>query len=96
LNVLDWCELEIFKTTGGGMPMILFYKKYWRTAMDIAFIALTIYLLMVSFRFVYEIAAPILLAFVLFWITEPFSRFLHRRKIKKTIAAALSMATFLF
>lgn len=78
------------------MPLILFYKKYWRTAMDIAFIALTIYLLMVSFRFVYEIAAPILLAFVLFWITEPFSQFLHRRKIKKTIAAALSMATFLF
>ncbi|HZG57652.1 sporulation integral membrane protein YtvI [Paenibacillus sp.] len=68
-----------------------FYRKYWRTAFDIALIALTVYLLMYAFSFVYRIAAPILLAFVIFYLMEPMARFMHRRGMKKSIAAAIAI-----
>lgn len=71
--------------------MISFYRKYWRTALDIGLIALTVYLILLTFSFLYKIAAPIFLALVIYWIIEPFARFLHRRKIKKSIATAISM-----
>lgn len=75
--------------------MIAFYRKYWRTALDIALIVLTVYLIMFVFSYLYKIAAPIFLAFVIFWIIEPLASFLHRRKIKKPIATAISMLVFL-
>lgn len=75
--------------------MITFYKKYWRTAFDIALIALTVYLIMLTFSFLYKIAAPIFLSFVIYIIIEPFARFLHKRKIKKSIATAISMLLFI-
>lgn len=68
-----------------------FYRKYWRTAFDIALIALTVYLLMYAFSFVYRVAAPILLAFVIFYLMEPIAAFLHRRGISKSIAAAVAI-----
>ena len=68
-----------------------FYRKYWKTAFDIALIALTVYLLMYAFSFVYRIASPILLAFVIFYMMEPMALFLHRRGMPKTIAAALAI-----
>ena len=64
-----------------------FYKKYWRTAFDIGLIALTVFLIMSAFSFVYRIAAPILLALVIFYFMEPIAAALHKRKIKKSIAA---------
>ena len=71
--------------------MQTFYRKYWRTAFDIALIVLTVYLIMYAFSFIYRIAAPILLAFVIFYFMEPIARFLHRKGMKKSIAAAIAI-----
>ncbi|TLS48258.1 sporulation integral membrane protein YtvI [Paenibacillus antri] len=68
-----------------------FYRKYWRTAFDIGLIALTVYLLMYAFSFVYRIATPVLLAFVIFYLMEPMARFMHKRGMKKSIAAAIAI-----
>lgn len=75
--------------------MLAFYRKYWRTALDIGLIALTAYLIMFVFSYLYRIAAPIFLALVIFWMIEPLARFLHKRKIKKSIATGISMLVFL-
>src|SRR5690606_8856991 len=75
--------------------MLNFYRKYWRTALDIGLIALTVYLIMLSFSYLYAIAAPIFLAFVIYWMIEPFAHFLHRRKLKKSIATGISMLSFI-
>ena len=72
-----------------------FYRKYWRTAFDIGLIALTVYLLMYAFSFVYRIATPILLAFVIFYLMEPMARFMHRRGMKKSIAAAIAIVVLM-
>ena len=48
-----------------------------------------------TFSFLYKIATPIFLAFVIYWMIEPFARFLHKRKIKKSIATAISMLLFI-
>ena len=74
--------------------MLPFYRKYWRTALDIALIVLTVYLVMFSFSYLYKIATPVFLAFVIYWIIEPLARFLNRRKIKKSIATGISMLIF--
>jgi len=71
--------------------MIEFYKKYWRTAFDIAMIVLTVYLVMWLFSWLYDLAAPILLALVIFIIIEPLARFLHRRGMSKLIATSISV-----
>lgn len=74
--------------------MLSFYQKYYRTIFDIALIVLTVFLSMWAFSFLYKIAAPIFLAFVIFWMIEPLAAFLHRRKIKKSIATGISMIIF--
>ncbi len=74
--------------------MISFYKKYWKTAFDIFLIVLTVYLIMLTFSWLYKIAAPIFLALIIFAIIEPLARFLHRRKIKKSVATAISILLF--
>lgn len=76
---------------GEDVKVQQFYRKYWRTAFDIALIVLTVYLIMSAFSFVYRIAAPILLALVIFYFMEPIAAALHRRKIKKSIAAAIAI-----
>jgi len=75
--------------------MLAFYRKYWRTALDIGLIVLTAYLVMFVFSQLYRIAAPVFLAFVIFWMIEPLARFLHRKKIKKSIATAVAMLVYL-
>ena len=75
--------------------MISFYRKYWRTALDLALIALTVYLIMLTFSYLYKLATPIFLAFVVYWMIEPLARFLHKRKIKKSIATGISMLVFM-
>lgn len=74
--------------------MISFYRKYWRTAFDIALLLLTVYLFMLLFSYLYRIATPIFLAFVIYAMIEPFARFLHRRGIRKSIASAISTLVF--
>jgi sporulation integral membrane protein YtvI len=75
--------------------MRTFYQKYWRTAFDIGLIILTVFLIMWTFSFLYKIAAPIFLAFFIYWMVEPFARFLHKRKLKKSIATGISMLIFI-
>lgn len=74
--------------------MLAFYRKYWRTAFDIGLIVLTVYLTMLAFSYLYRIAAPIFLAFIIYLIIEPLARFLARRGMKKSIASAISVIVF--
>ncbi|MDP5276999.1 AI-2E family transporter [Chengkuizengella axinellae] len=74
--------------------MISFYRKYYKTAIDIGLVVLTVFLTMWVFSYLYKIAAPVFFSFFIFLIIEPFARFLNRRKIKKSIATALSMLLF--
>ena len=66
-----------------GEPMRSFYKKYYKTAFDIALMVLTVYLFMLAFSFLYKIATPVFLAFVIFAVIEPLAKFLHRKGMKK-------------
>jgi sporulation integral membrane protein YtvI len=77
-----------------GAGMLTFYKKYWKTAFDIALIVLTVFLIMWTFSFLYNIAAPIFLGFIIFAIIEPFAKFMNKRGIKKSIATAISVLVF--
>lgn len=75
--------------------MISFYRKYWKTVFDIALIIVTVYLFMLLFSYLYRIATPIFLAFVIYMVIEPLARFLHRRGLRKTIATAISTLVFI-
>lgn len=75
--------------------MLSFYRKYWRTAFDIALIILTVYLFMLLFSYLYRIATPIFLAFIIFMVIEPFAKFLNRKGLSKTIATAISTLLFI-
>ncbi|GKU75625.1 sporulation integral membrane protein YtvI [Paenibacillus sp. L3-i20] len=74
--------------------MLPFYKKYWRTAFDIALIALTVYLTMLAFSYFYKIATPIIFSFVIFLLIEPLARKLNKWGIKKSIASGISVLVF--
>ncbi|MDQ0110782.1 sporulation integral membrane protein YtvI [Paenibacillus harenae] len=75
--------------------MLPFYKKYWRTAFDIALIALTVYLIMYSFSYLYRIATPIFFSFLIFMSIEPLARRLNKLGIKKSIASGISILVFI-
>lgn len=74
--------------------MLDFYKKYYKTIFDIGLIILTAFLIMWIFSFLYRIAAPIFLAFLVFAAIEPPASFLHKRGLNKAIATALSVLLF--
>ncbi|BBH21433.1 sporulation integral membrane protein YtvI [Paenibacillus baekrokdamisoli] len=74
--------------------MLSFYRKYWRTAFDIALIALTVYLIMFTFSYLYRIATPIFLSFIIFMFIEPPAKWLNRLGLKKSIAAGISVLIF--
>ena len=74
--------------------MLTFYKRYWRTAFDIALIAFTVWLVMYIFSFLYKIAAPVFFSFLIFACIEPLAKRLHRIGIKKAIASAISVLFF--
>lgn len=74
--------------------MMSFYRKYYKTAFDLALIALTVFLFMFLFSYLYKIATPIFFAFLIFAMTEPLAKRLHRRGMKKSLASGIS--TFLF
>lgn len=74
--------------------MLTFYKKYWKTAFDIALIILTVFLIMWAFSYLYKIATPIFLSFIVFIMIEPLAKFLNRRGMKKSIATAISVLLF--
>ncbi len=74
--------------------MLPFYKKYWRTAFDIALIALTVYLIMYTFSSLYRIATPIFFSFIIFLFIEPLAKRLNKWGVKKSIASGLSILLF--
>ncbi|WP_042164597.1 sporulation integral membrane protein YtvI [Paenibacillus gorillae] len=74
--------------------MLPFYKRYWRTAFDIALIALTVYLTMLTFSYLYKIATPIFFSFVIYMCIEPLAKRLNKIGIKKSIASGISILLF--
>jgi len=72
-----------------------FYRKYYKTALDIGLLALTVFLIMWAFSHLYRIAAPVILAFVVFAAIEPLASRLNRWGIRKSIATAISLLVFL-
>lgn len=74
--------------------MLPFYKKYWRTAFDIALIALTVYLIMYSFSYLYRIATPIFFSFLIYLCIEPLAKRLNKLGLKKSIASGISVLLF--
>jgi len=74
--------------------MLSLYQKYWRTAFDIALIVLTVWLIMFAFSYLYKIAAPVFLSFLIFLCIEPLARRLHKLGIRKAIASGVSVLLF--
>ncbi|RAW14954.1 AI-2E family transporter [Paenibacillus taichungensis] len=75
--------------------MLPLYKKYGRTVFDIALLVLTVYFIMYGFSRLYQLAAPVFLSFIVYWMIEPLARFLHRKGLPKTLGAAVSVLLFL-
>ncbi|TLS37519.1 sporulation integral membrane protein YtvI [Pseudalkalibacillus caeni] len=75
--------------------MLSFYRRYARTAFDIALIVLTVFLIMYVFSFLFRIAAPIFVGYVIFLIIEPLARYLNRKGMKKTLATTVSTLLFI-
>lgn len=74
--------------------MISLYQKYWRTAFDIGIIALTVWLTMYIFSYLYNLATPVFLSFLVFWVIEPLARLLNRWGLRKSIASGISVLLF--
>ncbi|WP_310832243.1 AI-2E family transporter [Paenibacillus pedocola] len=75
--------------------MLPLYKKYWRTFFDIGLVVLTVYLVMLVFSKLYQLAAPVFLSFFVFLLIEPLARFLNRKGMAKPFASAISVLLFL-
>lgn len=75
--------------------MLPLYKKYWRTFFDIGLVVLTVYLVMLAFSKLYQLAAPVFLSFFVFLLIEPLARFLNRKGMGKPFASAISVLLFL-
>lgn len=74
--------------------MLSFYRKYWRTAFDIALIVVTVWLIMYVFSFLYRIATPVFLSFLIYLFIEPPARWLCKLGLKKSIASGISVLLF--
>ncbi|RUS48631.1 AI-2E family transporter [Cohnella sp. AR92] len=74
--------------------MLSLYKKYWRTAFDIGVLAFTVWLVMFIFSYLYHLATPVFLSFVVFFCIEPLAKRLHRIGIRKAIASGISVLLF--
>lgn len=74
--------------------MFELYKKYWRTAFDIGIIVLTVWLVMFVVSYLYKIATPVFLSFIIFIFIEPLAKRLHRIGMRKAIASGISVLVF--
>lgn len=74
--------------------MFELYKKYWRTAFDIGIIVLTVWLVMFVVSYLYNIATPVFLSFIIFIFIEPLAKRLHRLGLRKAIASGISVLIF--
>jgi len=75
--------------------MLSFYRRYGRTVFDLFLVALTVYLIMYVFSYVYQIAKPIFIAFIIFVMIEPLAKFLHRKGLKKLTGTTISTLVFI-
>jgi sporulation integral membrane protein YtvI len=75
--------------------MLSLYQKYWRTAFDIGIIVLTIWLTMYVFSYLYNLATPVFLSFLVFWCIEPLAKRLNRWGFPKSIASGISVMLFI-
>ena len=75
--------------------MLFFYKKYWRTCIDVGLLITTVYGIMYICSKLYVLGTPIFLSFIVFWIIEPFARFLHTKGLPKVLGSAVSVLVFL-
>lgn len=74
-----------------------FYKDNYKKILNVLFAALSFFLLIVSFKYFYNIATPIFFGLIIFSILEPFASFLHKKGLKKWIATGIStISIFLF
>lgn len=91
------CLSGLFKLSGEGtrQTMMSFYKKYYKTAFDIALMIFTVYLFMLLFSYFYKIGAPIFWALLIFAAIEPLARSLNRKGVKKSLATAISLLLFI-
>lgn len=71
------------------------YKKYARTILDIALIALSVFLILFLFSLFYQIAAPIFFGLVIYIMIEPIATWLHRRGFQKPTASLISVLVFI-
>ncbi|TVY00468.1 AI-2E family transporter [Cohnella terricola] len=74
--------------------MLSLYQKYWRTVFDIGVIVLTVWVTMYVFSYLYNLATPVFLSFVVFWIIEPLAKRLNRIGLPKSIATGISILFF--
>ncbi|XID95458.1 AI-2E family transporter [Paenibacillaceae bacterium WGS1546] len=74
--------------------MLSLYQKYWRTAFDIGVVVLTVWLTMYVFSYLYNLATPVFLSFLVFWMIEPLARRLNRIGLPKSIASGISILFF--
>jgi sporulation integral membrane protein YtvI len=74
--------------------MFSLYQKYWRTAFDIGIIVLTVWLTMYAFSYLYNLATPVFLSFLVFWVIEPLAKLLNRWGLRKSIASGISVLLF--
>ncbi|CAM3982132.1 sporulation integral membrane protein YtvI [Cohnella lubricantis] len=74
--------------------MFELYRKYWRTAFDIGIIALTVWLVMFVVSYLYHLATPVFLSFLIFVCIEPLAKWLNRLGLRKPIASGISILVF--
>lgn len=75
--------------------MFEIYRKYWRTFLDIGFIALSVFLVMLLFSYFYSIAAPVFFGLVIYAMIEPMAAYMHRRGMKKPTASLIAVLIFI-
>ena len=72
--------------------MLPLYRKYGRTVFDIALLVLTVYLVMYGFSRLYQLAAPVFLSFIVYWMIEPLARFASPRTAQNTGSGDIRIA----
>ncbi|GAB6444894.1 sporulation integral membrane protein YtvI [Bacillus cereus] len=75
--------------------MLLFYKKWARTIMEIGLLLLTIYCLSFLLTGVFKIAAPIFIALLIYGMVSPLLNFLRKKGMKLSLATPVAMLVFI-
>jgi len=74
--------------------LLTFYKRYARTAFDISLIIVTVYIIMLIFSYIFNIAKPIFYAILIYYFLRPLTRKLERLPIGKSLAVTIAMLSF--